>query len=114
VAGKAGSAVGKEDEVTGIKPGSLATVVLAATLLAACSTGTWTSPAGTERYQIGYKDGCDVGYAVAGSPFYDRIEKATEPVGQDDQYVYGWRSGYIQCKTSYDRIQNGIHGLFGA
>ena len=82
-------------------------------LVSACSTPTWTSPPGSEKFQIGYRDGCDAGYAVAGSPFYDRIGHA-EPSYQDSQYVHGWQIGFDDCKRSYDRIQATIHSVLGA
>ncbi len=86
--------------------------LVVAGLVSACSTPTWTSPPGSEKFQVGYRDGCDAGYAVAGSPFYDRIEKA-EPSYQDSQYVYGWRIGFDDCQRSYDRIQATIHSFLG-
>ncbi len=87
-------------------------VLMVAGLVAACSTPTWTSPPGSAKFQVGYHDGCDAGYAVAGSPFYDRIEHA-EPSYQDSHYVTGWQVGFIDCKSSYDRIQATIHSFFG-
>ncbi len=88
-------------------------VLVIAGLVSACSTPTWTSPPGSEKFQVGYHDGCDAGYAVAGSPFYDRIEHA-EPSYQDSHYVHGWQIGFGDCKRSYDRIQATIHSVFGA
>ncbi len=86
--------------------------LVVAGLVSACSTPTWTSPPGSEKFQVGYRDGCDAGYAVAGSPFYDRIEQAG-PSDQDSQYGYGWRIGFDDCQRSYDRIQATIHSVFG-
>jgi hypothetical protein len=87
-------------------------VLVVTGLVSACSMPTWTSPPGPERFQIGYHDGCDAGYAVAGSPFYDRIEHA-EPGDQDSYYVHGWQVGFHDCKGSSDRIQATIHSFFG-
>ncbi len=87
-------------------------VLVVAGLVAACSTPTWTSPPGSARFQVGYHDGCDAGYAVAGSPFYDRIEHA-EPSYQDSDYVHGWQIGFYECQSSYNRIQTTIHSVFG-
>ncbi len=85
--------------------------LVVAGLVSACATPTWTSPPGSENFQVGYRDGCDAGYAVAGSPFYDRIEHA-DPGDQDSQYVYGWQIGFDDCKRSYDRIQATIHSFY--
>lgn len=90
----------------------LPAILVVAGLVSACSTPTWTSPPGSERYQIGYHEGCDAGYAVAGSPLYERIDSA-EPVSQDIDYVHGWYEGFDECKRSYDRIQATIHSIFG-
>ncbi len=98
--------------MTRSKPRLLSTVLVIGALLSACSTPTWTSPPGPERFQIGYRDGCDAGYTVAGSPFYERIEHS-EPGYQDSHYVHGWQIGFIDCKRSYDRIQATVHSFFG-
>ena len=64
----------------------LSTLLVIGGLAAGCSTPSWTSPAGTETYQIGYKEGCDSGYAIAGSPMYERIDEASPPF-DNAQYV---------------------------
>ncbi len=87
-------------------------LTLATASVSACSTPTWTSPPGSERYQIGYKDGCDAGYAVAGSPFYDRIDSATAPEADAD-YQSGWQFGFTDCKASYNHFQATVHSMFG-
>ena len=61
------STIGKELIVAQFKPTSLSGVLVVSAVLSACSMPTWTSPPGTESFQIGYRDGCDAGYAVAGS-----------------------------------------------
>ena len=72
----------------------------------------WTSPAGTERFQVGYHDGCENGLAVAGNSNYERIDSA-EPKYQDEDYVTGWQFGYFDCKRKQDRIQATLHSMFG-
>ncbi len=98
--------------MTRSNPRLLLITLVVAGFVSACSTPTWTSPPGPERFQIGYRDGCDAGYAVAGSPFYDRIEHA-EPGDQDSHYAHGWKIGFSDCKRSYDRIQATVHSFFG-
>ena len=93
---------------TGLMPA----ILVVASLVSACSTPVWTSPPGSEKYQIGYHEGCDAGYAVAGSPLYERIESAA-PNFQNIDYVQGWQEGFDECKRSYDRIQATIHSVLG-
>ena len=88
-------------------------IILAAALLGACSTPTWTSPPGPERFQVGYKEGCDAGYATAGSPFYDRIDAPPVPEADAD-YQNGWRWGFYECEKSYNHFQATLHSMFGA
>ncbi len=90
----------------------ISTVLVIAGLAAGCSTPTWTSPAGTQAYQVGYKEGCDSGFAVAGSPMYERIDEASPPF-DDEQYVLGWSEGFHSCRVKYNRIQNTIHSILG-
>jgi hypothetical protein len=64
------------------------------------------------RLRIGYHDGCDAGYADAGSPFYES-RNATEPARNTaDRYAFGWYAGYQTCIGNYQRIQRGINALF--
>jgi hypothetical protein len=92
---------------------ALTTMLLWVGLMSAgCATPTWTSPPGSERSQIGYKDGCDAGFAVAGSFFYERIDSA-EPAHDDVDYVHGWRAGFVDCKKKQDRVQATLHSMFG-
>ena len=92
---------------------ALTTILLSVGLIAAgCATPTWTSPPGPERFQIGYKDGCGAGFAVAGSFLYERIDSA-EPAHNDANYVHGWRSGFRDCKRKQNRIQATLHSMFG-
>ena len=90
----------------------LSTLLVIGGLAAGCSTPSWTSPAGTETYQIGYKEGCDSGYAIAGSPMYERIDEASPPF-DNAQYVQGWSEGFHSCRTRYNRIQSTIHSVLG-
>ena len=92
---------------------ALTTVLLLVGLMAAgCSMPTWTSPPGSERFQIGYKDGCDAGFAVAGSSFYERIDSAA-PAHDDTDYVQGWQGGFRDCEIRQNRIQATLHSMFG-
>ena len=92
---------------------TLTTIFLWVGLMATgCATPAWTSPPGSERYQIGYRDGCDAGYAIAGSFFYERIDSAW-PAYDDGDYVSGWENGYDQCKRKQDRFQATVHSIFG-
>ena len=93
-------------------PKKLSAILVIVGFTSACSTPSWTSPPGPEKYQIGYKDGCDVGYAFAGSPFYERRENPILDM-QDIDYMHGWQEGFDECKRSYDRIQNTIHSVLG-
>ena len=86
---------------------------LAAVARGAGSTPTWTSPPGPERFQIGYKDGCDAGYASAGSPFYERADNPAVPEADAD-YQDGWRMGFYECEKSYNHFQATLHSMFGA
>jgi len=96
------------------KSAALPTIFLSIGLIATgCATPTWTSPPGPERFQIGYKDGCGAGYAVAGSFFYERIDSA-EPAHDDADYALGWRSGFLDCKRKQNRVQATLHSMFGA
>jgi hypothetical protein len=65
-------------------------------------------PPGPLAYRQGYHDGCESGYAVAGSPFYEEVWEARAPRGEPD-YVAGWTAGLYDCKASFERIQRTIH-----
>ena len=81
-------------------------------LLAACTTPMFTMPPGPEGYRIGYYDGCDAGYAYAGSPFYEQ-SAATDPPRATEAYTSGWYAGFNRCAGSFQRMQRGINGLLG-
>ena len=98
--------------MTRIKAGSLPTALVLLGLLSGCAMPAWTGPAGPERFQVGYRDGCDAGYAVAGSPFYERIAHGV-PAYDDRAYADGWEDGFSDCKRSYDRVQMVIHSVLG-
>jgi hypothetical protein len=68
--------------------------------------------AGPEGYRIGYRDGCDAGYAHAGSPFYKR-RNVTEPPRGTKDYTFGWQAGFQKCADSYQRIQRGVNVVLG-
>ena len=98
--------------MTRLKAGSLPTALVLLGLLSGCAMPAWTGPAGPERFQVGYRDGCDAGYAFAGSPFYERISHAASPY-DDLAYKFGWEDGFADCKRSYNRVQTVIHSVLG-
>ena len=75
-----------------------------ALLLAACTTPMFTMPPGPAPYRIGFHDGCDSGYAYAGSPFYPPITVAQPPTSSEP-YADGWYAGFEDCKENFQRIQ---------
>ncbi len=81
-------------------------------LLAGCTPPSFTMPPGTPAYRDGYAEGCDVGYAVAGSVLYRTIDKA-EPPPQGDPQRIGWLAGYDRCKRNYQRMQTVFSSFFG-
>ena len=81
-------------------------------VLTACSTPTFTAPPGPQEYRVGYHDGCDAGYAWAGSPVYPASD-ATEPARMDEPYRTGWLAGYSRCKRHYQRLQFQTNAIFG-
>ncbi len=80
--------------------------------LAGCTTPMFTMPPGPEGYRIGYYDGCDAGYAYAGSPFYEQSD-VTEPPRATENYTYGWNAGFQKCAASYQRVQRSVNVLLG-
>jgi hypothetical protein len=87
-------------------------VLGAALALAACTTPMFTMPSGPQDYRIGFHDGCDAGYAYAGSPFYEPIA-TLPPVPEVEPYRSGWLGGFERCRKSYQRIQHTVNRLFG-
>ena len=81
-------------------------------VLAACSTPDFTAPPGPKEFRIGFQDGCDAGYAYAGSPFYEHSH-AVNPQRIDDPYRTGWKAGFSRCKRHYQRVQWTVHHLIG-
>ncbi len=81
-------------------------------VLAGCTTPSFTMPPGTPAYRAGYSEGCDAGYAVAGSPLYRTLEEAEAPPKSDPQRV-GWLAGYDRCKRNYQRMQGVFSSVFG-
>ena len=77
-------------------------------LLASCALPTFASPPGPLAYRQGYHDGCESGYAVAGSPFYVQPWEVGIPQAEPD-YVAGWTAGLYDCRASFERIQRTIH-----
>jgi hypothetical protein len=72
----------------------------------------FTMPPGPEGYRIGYHDGCDAGYAYAGSPFYEHSD-AREPPRATRDYTVGWQAGFQKCAGSYQQIQRAGNALLG-
>jgi hypothetical protein len=87
-------------------------VVLGPALLAACTTPMFTMPPGPEAFRIGYRDGCDAGYAYAGSPFYEQSNVTAPPPATKD-YTFGWHAGFEQCAANYQRMQRAVNVLLG-
>jgi hypothetical protein len=80
--------------------------------LMACTTPMFTMPPGPKDYRIGFHDGCDAGYAYAGSPFYHQIS-TVELAPSDESYHAGWQAGFDRCSDSYQRIQKTVSSVFG-
>jgi hypothetical protein len=81
-------------------------------LLTACSTPMFTMPPGTPEYRTAFHDGCDAGYAYAGSPFYAQGH-ATNPPPSDQTYAAGWYAGFEQCRVNYQHIQWTTFNIIG-
>ena len=81
-------------------------------LLTACTTPMFTMPPGPPDYRAGFHDGCDAGYAYAGSPFYRHADVRQPPVS-DEPYATGWQAGFESCRTSYQRIQRATSSILG-
>ena len=81
-------------------------------LLAACTTPMFTLPPGPQDFRVGYHDGCDAGYSVAGSPFYENQDEI-EPTRSGTDYLRGWNRGFTRCKNNYDRVQTTVFSILG-
>jgi hypothetical protein len=80
--------------------------------LAGCTTPMFTMPPGPREYRVGFHDGCDAGYAYAGSPFYEPI--AVPPAApRTEPYRSGWISGFGECAGNYQHIQKTVNFLLG-
>jgi hypothetical protein len=72
----------------------------------------FTMPPGPPEYRVGYYDGCDSGYAYAGSPFYQPLVAEPEaPAGEP--YRTGWQQGFRHCLANYQHIQKTVNFLIG-
>jgi hypothetical protein len=80
--------------------------------LAACTTPMFTMPPGPEEYRVGFYDGCDAGYAYAGSPFYHEVDTVAL-TRIDEPYHTGWQAGFDRCRGSYQRIQKTVSSVLG-
>jgi hypothetical protein len=80
--------------------------------LAACTTPMFTMPPGPHDYRVGFRDGCDAGYAYAGSFFYQPSDVA-QPATSDEPYHAGWHTGFHKCRTKYQRIQKTVASVLG-
>lgn len=78
----------------------------------ACTPPLRTMPPGPLGYRVGFHDGCDAGYAFAGSPFY-QISTEAKPPRTDQPYLSGWHDGFDTCQSHYQRIQRAIHVFVG-
>lgn len=80
--------------------------------LAACTTPYATMPPGPWEYRLGYRDGCDEGYAYAGSPFYKQAY--TLPAAPTaEPYRTGWITGFDRCLDNYQHFQRTVNFLIG-
>ncbi len=91
--------------------GCVAALALAAAT-AACTTPMFTMPPGPAPYRVGFHDGCDAGYANAGSPFYDYVADP-RPATVQEPYASGWRTGFDRCRYNYQRIQTAVSIILG-
>jgi hypothetical protein len=80
--------------------------------LAACTTPMSTMPPGPWEYRLGYRDGCDDGYAYAGSPFY-RQARALPATPTAEPYRSGWIAGFDRCLDNYQHFQRTVSFLIG-
>ena len=83
-----------------------------AVALTGCTTPYATMPPGPWEYRLGYRDGCDAGYAYAGSPFYEQVD--TLPAAPTaEPYRSGWLAGFDRCLDNYQHIQRTVNFLVG-
>ena len=87
-------------------------LLIAAASLAGCTTPMFTMPPGPRDYRVGYHDGCDAGYAYAGSPFYQPIAFLPAAPGAEP-YRTGWQDGFERCSANYQHIQRTANFLLG-
>jgi len=95
-----------------IRPFGLLAALALSIAATGCTTPMSTMPPGTTAYRTGFSEGCDAGYSVAGSPFYEKRDEAS-PQETDKEYVHGWRQGFHRCKRNYDRIQTTVYAIMG-
>ncbi|HKP27511.1 MAG TPA: hypothetical protein VJV39_26825 [Dongiaceae bacterium] len=80
--------------------------------LTACTTPYDTMPPGPWEYRLGYRDGCDEGYAYAGSPLYRQT--STRPAAPTaEPYRSGWLAGFDRCLDNYQHFQRTVNFLIG-
>ena len=78
----------------------------------ACHTDLITVPPGSEAYRVGFRDGCDSGYADAGNGAFTYVDAGQSVLPADD-YRDGWNTGFYDCKRSFQRIQRTVHLFLG-
>lgn len=83
-----------------------------AVALTGCTTPYATMPPGPWEYRLGYRDGCDEGYAYAGSPFYEQVDTLPAPPTAEP-YRSGWLAGFDRCLDNYQHIQRTVNFLVG-
>ena len=86
--------------------------IIGAALLSACTTPMFTMPPGPQAYRVGFHDGCDAGYAYAGSPFYDHSD-TTQPPTRQEPYASGWQAGFARCASSFQSIERATDAFLG-
>ena len=80
--------------------------------VAGCTTPMATMPPGPWEYRLGYRDGCDSGYAYAGSPFYRQLV-ARPQAPTVEPYRSGWIAGFDRCLDNYQHLQRTVNFLVG-
>lgn len=95
-----------------IRPIGLLAALALSLAVTGCTTPMSTMPPGTTAFRTGFSEGCDEGYSVAGSPFYEKKDEAA-PARSDQDYLEGWHQGFNRCKRNYDRIQTTVYAIMG-
>jgi hypothetical protein len=98
---------GEEDTMDRVKLWMVMPIVISA--LSACTTPMFTMPPGPEPYRLGYHNGCDAGYAYAGSP----LVAAATSARTDGWYQIGFNEGFQRCQYNYQHMQKIVNSVLG-